>query len=357
MVARSTAVGVLLATVLMGLAWALTPDPPPGANGERSFAEVFDRPTTRAEVMMNRRDGPAFAQIATDLSLDHPEGFHDFFAKSTPEEELAYRAGRPMLAWLAWLFSFGAHRSLLAPALMLLTLIGLGGVVAATAHASVRRGMDPSWSWLAVLLPGLAVSVWAPGGCEPIALAATLLGWTLWSCDRQTRLPVLLWCFAALTRETSLLVPIGIGIAALRSLERRTFALAIPPLVYALWLAVVRWRTGLLPGNAGGERVSSLFRGFVDGTGGWTFGEWSFLVLVILTGVLAWNLLPMPHTRPVLLLHVVLASTLGRLVWEQAIDFTRIFVLVEVLGLLAVLPVIRERTGRPARLEGAPQPA
>ena len=164
-------IGLVLACAFMGAAWLATPSPPPGANGPLSFAEVFQRPHNRAEVMINRRDGPAFAQLATDLSLDHPEGFHDHFAGSTPAEELSYRAGRPLTAWATWVLSAGGHRSLLAPALMLTTIVGLGAIVAATARLAAELGGAPKWTLAVLVLPGLGVALWAPGGCEPGATA------------------------------------------------------------------------------------------------------------------------------------------------------------------------------------------
>jgi hypothetical protein len=336
-IGRVALIGVLVAGGLMTIAWWATPAPPRGADGQLSFAEVFQRPESRAEVMINRRDGPAFAQLATDLTLHHPEGFHDYFAGSAPRDELAYRAGRPMQAWLAWILSGGARRPLLAPALMLLTVAGLGALVATTAFAAVRLGRDPKWAWTAVLLPGLGVSIWAPGGCEPLAIALTLFGWILWSCDHRTRLPLLLWCLAALTRETSLIIPVALALLPGEPIKRRLQALLIPAGTYGIWLLVVRWQTGLFPGNAGGGRVSALFKGLVDEASHWGPGEWLFLVLILAFAVLAWRV-ALPGTRAVLALHVALASSLGHLVWEQAIDYSRIFALVELLGLLALLP-------------------
>jgi hypothetical protein len=334
----------------MGLAWLGTDDPPPGAFGDLSFAAVFERPTNRAEVMINRRDGPAFAQIATDLTLDHPEGFHDYFAGSEPEEELAYRAGRPHMAWLTWLLSLGGRRWLLAPSLMLITIAGLGAAVAAIGQLAMRLGRDPGWVWTAVLLPGLGVSIWAPGGCEPLAVALAIAGWTLWSCDRRTVLPLVVWSLAALTRETSLIVPVALALASSDPLRRRLQALLIPASVYGTWLLVVRWQTGLFPGNAGGGRVSALFGGLREEVPRWQSDEWTILAIILVFAVLAYRLRP-PAIGWVLALHLALSSTLGYLVWRQAIDFSRIFVIIEAVGLIALLPLVDGTSGLLRRAE------
>jgi hypothetical protein len=321
--------------MLLGL--LITPTPEAGDRLPGPFAKAFDPPETRAEVMVNRRDGPAFAQLAMDLSLDHPEQFEDYLAGSTPNEELAYRAGRPLVAWTAALLSGGGERSLLAPALMLITVASLGGIVAGTALAATRLGRNATRSWVVIVLPGLVVSIFAPGGCEPLALALTLFGWVLWSCDRKTLRPVVLWSLAALARETSLVVPVALAIVSPGSLRRRACALVVPAGTYGAWLLVVRWRTGLFPGNAGGGRVSPFFQGLLDEAGGWTGAEWGALALIVGLGVVAWRV-ELQGARSVLVLHVVAASALGSLVWEQAIDFSRVFVIVQALGVLALLP-------------------
>lgn len=330
-----------------------TPSPKVGDRVAVPFAKVFDPPETRGEVMVNRRDGQAFAQLATDLTLDRPEQFEDYLAGSTPQEELAYRAGRPLVAWVAAVLSGGGQRRLLAPALMLVSIAGLGGVVAATATAAIRLSRSPSRSWVVILLPGFVVSIFAPGGCEPLAVGLTLFGWVLWSFDRKTRLPIVLWCLAALARETSLIVPIALAIASRGSLRRRAGALVIPAGTYVAWLLVVRWRTGVFPGNAGGGRVSLLFQGLLDEAVAWTTAEWGVLALIVGLGVVAWRSPELPGTRTVLVLHLLAASALGPLVWQQAIDFSRVFVIVQLLGALALLPheAIQTTEGGAARLE------
>ena len=325
-----------------------TPSPKVGDRVPVPFSKIFDPPETRAEVMVNRRDGQAFAQLATDLTLDHPEQFEDYLAGSTPREELAYRAGRPLVAWVAAGLSGGGQRSLLAPALMVVSIASLGGVVAATAAAASRLQRDPSRSWVVILLPGFVVSIFAPGGCEPLAVGLTLFGWVLWSFDGKTRLPVALWCLAALARETSLIVPIALAIVSPGSLRRRAYALLIPIGTYGGWLLVVRWRTGLFPGNAGGGRVSLVFQGLVDVAGVWTAAEWGVLALIVGLGVVAWRA-ELPGTRTVLVFHLLAASALGPLVWQQAIDFSRVFVIVQLLGVLALL-----RHGSTATTRGEP---
>lgn len=321
----------------MLLSMATTDVPSVGDRVAVPFAKVFDPPRSRAEVMVNRRDGPAFAQLATDLTLDHPEGFDDYLAGSSPEKELAYRASRPLLSWLTALASVGGRRELLAPALMVLTVASLGCAAAATAVLASRSGRDPRFAWLVVLLPGMAVGLAAPGGCEPLAVALCLAGWIGWTFDGRTAVPIVLWSLAALTRETSLIVPLALAVSTPGGLGRRAAGVLAPTSTYGVWALVVAWRTGHLPGNAGGERTSLFFRGIMEGTPDWGPAEAVAIALVIATAVLAWRL-RIRGVRHVLVAHVVLASGLGPLVWEQAADFTRVLILVQVVGLLALLP-------------------
>jgi hypothetical protein len=331
---------LVVAATMMAVGLAAATVPKAGDRVAVPFTTVFFPPETRAEVLVNKRDGPAFAQLATDLTLDHPEAFDDYLAGSTPEQELAYRAGRPLVAWLTALLSFGGQRSLLAPALIVVTMAGLGGVAAATALLARRFGRDPSRSWVVLLVPGLLVNVFAPGGCEPLALALVLLGWAAWGHEKKAALPIFLWCLAVLARETSLVVPVALAVATPGPFRRRVAAVLAPAATYGVWLLFVRWRTGFFPGNAGGGRVSSLFRGLTDQVATWAISDWAAFVGIIVLGALAWRL-PSNGVRVIVALHVVAASALGPLVWEQALDFSRVFVVVETLGLIAVLPRAR----------------
>ena len=174
-------------------------------------------------------------------------------------------------------------------------------------------------------------------GANRLRSRLTIFGWILWTCDGATRRPLLLFCLAALTRETSLIVPVALAFTTSGSLRRRAAALTLPAGTYGLWTLIVRWRTGLFPGNAGGGRVRPFFGGLVSEIGGWTIAEWVTLALILGLGLLAWRL-DLEGAKPVLVLHAVAATTLGPLVWQQAFDFGRVFVIIEWLGVMSLLP-------------------
>src|SRR4051812_22452175 len=91
------AAGCAIATALLGL--TLT------SNRGQRVPDVFVRGFAGSErlldVALAKGDGQAYAALARDPALQHPESFEE------GAREEAYRAQRPLLPYLAWALSVG----------------------------------------------------------------------------------------------------------------------------------------------------------------------------------------------------------------------------------------------------------
>jgi hypothetical protein len=168
------------------------------------------------------------------------------------------RIGYPVLAWLA---SFGGTPWLVPWALLLLNVLGLallgflGGLVARSGGQHAALGL------LLPAYPGLAACSLAGSLAEITAIAAAGLALVAL---RRGRLEAAAIAFgaAALTRETTLILPAAYGVVWLvdslraRRLQPGIIVWAMPLLALVAWHAVLAARWGIAPTSAGANNVS-----------------------------------------------------------------------------------------------------
>jgi len=141
-----------------------------------------------------------------------------------------YRARRILFPLLASPFPAGAPTVWAMFAISLLSV----GTAAVAAGRLARRLGGPVWLGLAVALtPALLIGVRASLG-DALAFSLALWGVVLWR--RHLGWAVLLFALAALTRETTLVVPAACFLLGRR---RQRLALVIPFAVYGAWSLTV----------------------------------------------------------------------------------------------------------------------
>lgn len=199
------------------------------------------------EILVVQNDGQAFATLARDPTLSRAA------TEFRTAEEAAYRAQRPLFPWAGWVLSLG-QSGWVAPALVLLTVVGGGLAVSGCAALLVHRRASPWWALLVALLPGFYYSTVfvCP---EPLALGLGAWGVTMW--ERRRPLPAaLLLVASALTRETMLVAFGVLVLVALRERDRtRVVAAAAPFVAVSGWFLVLQLRLGHLPFAGGQSRM------------------------------------------------------------------------------------------------------
>lgn len=315
-----------------------------------TWTTVFDQPDSRAERLVAQMDGQAFAQHATDPLLSD---FTDGYKGDQPIA--AYRAARPLQGWVNWVVSLGAQRPLLAPAMMALgaaCIASLALVVSAVASATGRRVRQPLL--LLVASPAILATLRWPGLCEPLAAALALGGLAVWCKGRHVQ-GVVLFTLAALTRETSLLVPLGLALVLVWDHRRLRPALhlAIPPLVYLLWLGAVRWRVGTFP--SGSAQMGAPLVGLIDAVPHWRWPEWVTFAALLGCSAITW-LTGDRWLRGVVLAHVAFLAVVGELVWWFWWGFGRVTLPIFLLAFVGQ-KVARRRERAEASLDRHAAPA
>jgi len=217
--------------------------------GQDPYISLYNRSLSHVESVLVHGDGQAFAAIAQDPLLARP-------AVIGSSGDYAYRAQRPLWAYLGWLASLG-QPALVPWALAALTICSGGAATFVLALLLLRRRLNPWWALGALVVGVRALMGYTP---ELAALAFLGAGLLLWS-DRRDRWAVVALCLAALTRESML-----VGVAALAVWElahqrgtggslRRVRALAWPFVAYGAWVAVVSLRLGVLPYGTSSGRL------------------------------------------------------------------------------------------------------
>jgi hypothetical protein len=268
----------------------------------------------------------------------------------------AYRAQRVVTPVLAWAVD---HATPLGPAASLL-LVNVAALLVAAFFAGrlvQRFGRHAGWGVLLVLSFGLVIPL-ARDLTEPVAWAATLAGLELWLRGSRSW-AALAFTVAVLARETSLLVPAGLGLWALWEVLRRRSTrwsdlgwLLVPLVLEVGWQLHLRDVWGELPVRTGRENVGTpvvgVFRTLLDVDGARAHPVWEVERLAVLA-LLAWAAVrlrrsPLPGgVRVAWALSALLAMSLGA--WTYDVQFLR--AVNEAIGLsLLVLLADRERISR-----------
>jgi hypothetical protein len=296
--------------------------------------ELYREPQTVAETLVVGIDGQSFGQIAYDVTMARPvEEFG-----SAPEA--AYREARPIYAWIAFVLSGGGRSgSSIALALVFQSVLAVALLAHAAASLADRLGRVPLFGAAVALLPGAAITVYSPGGCEAFGCALGLYG-VRWWIEGKRSWAIAIFCVAALTRETLLLFPAAVAITELqqRAPWRRIASLAAPFAAYGAWLLLVKVRIGALPSDAGNTRLSSPIDGVFSTVSGWSALTVGVVLSIVACAALALARLKEPVLRWLIALHVVLALTMGASVWDSFRNFSRVLLPLGVLGVVALCP-------------------
>ena len=343
-------VGMLLSAVLVAV---LTYGAAQNAPVSRpAFARPYDGRVLHdgLEILLVQSDGQAFATLARDPGLRRPDDFGT-------AAEAAYRAQRPVLPYLAWMGSLG-RTSWVPPALAVLYCVAIGLASAALGGLLVDRGCSP-WPALGILaLPGTyaAVEYFGP---EALALAGSAWGLWLWPRPGHRRLAIALFGLAALTRETSLLVPGALALGALRRRDVRAVgSLALPVLPLLAWYLVLRVRLGAYPFDAGNGRLGRPFAGLLTAVSGWSdpAADWAFLSVAAVIAV--WVVLRCRDDplAPVVAVHVAFATLLGADVWASWKYFGRVLLPLMAFGMVAIIGQVLHPSRPPAAAASGSSP-
>jgi hypothetical protein len=150
-----------------------------------------------------------------------------------------------------------------------------------------------------------------------------------------------LFAAAGLGRETLLLVPGAVALAALidrRWLARREVSLlCVAPAIWLIWAQVVRWRIGGSAQSVGAEHVTVPFAGLLAAMGGWGRDDWGWFLFIAVTAIGALVHRGSLEVRMVVALHVAFGACVGSLVWKRWEDFSRPLLPLTIFALLALL--------------------
>lgn len=312
---------------------------PPASFGGKDNPGAWNPPRDRAELLVAKMDGHTFAQIADDPLLQHTVD-----AYNGDETNAAYRSARPLMGWVYFVSSAGGQRPLLAPSILLLTALTAAAVVLATDALGRAMGVRVAFLALIPAMPALVAAAAYPGISEPLACALALLGLAAW-CRTQTRMAVVFFCLAALTRETTLLVPLGLAIDHLVRTRRLRGALplVLAPATYLAWVGVVYARIGALPSSY--SPMDGPLVGFREAFPHWKLAEWLTALLLVVSAMVIMRF-GAGWMRAILAVHGLFFLFMNYQVWWVWWGFGRVGTVLPLLALVAwALGRTRGRTG------------
>lgn len=302
---------------------------PPAPWGGEDNPGGFGPPQSRAEHLVAKMDGHTFAEIALDPNMvNTPDAYFG------DRENAAYRSSRPMQGWLAFVASAGGQRPLLAPALLVLTAATVGVAVLSVAALARVAGRRVRYLGAMLATPAFVAAVAYPGICEPLAIALSCAGIAAWL-RKQPWLAVGLLTAAGLTRETMLVVPLGLGITHL--LQKRTplgaLKLALPAVAYGIWITLVHDRLGAWPSDY--SQTAAPFEGFRQAFPHWHAAEWAAAALLVASAAVIASR-GTTWMRVIALLHVPILVAANHQVWWVWLGFGRVTMLLPLFALICL---------------------
>jgi hypothetical protein len=361
-----------LLAAMLAAAYMLYTDRPL-ETGSGAYVSLYNHRSSGLVAAMAAGDGQSYGALAQDPTMARPGVFHD------GPNEAAYRYQRPVLGYLAWIGSFG--RPEWEPdAQAAWVILGAAAAAAACAEMLRRRNIGPYFALAVLFAPGMLASI-SGLTAEPIALAfltAGLLTW--WSPHRRTACAVCFLSLAALTRESSLVAVVPLGmlelldaagtprrdrvrrvaprrdrvrrVAPRRDRVRRVAPLVVPFAVYASWLVIVRVRVDAWPVAGRAVRLSAVpfaalaheVPRFEEPASTWL---WLIVGALLVTSVL-WRARKDPLTSMVVA-YATFAAFFGTDVWRRWQDFSRPLLPLYAYSVLALLTALAAPTSRSTR--------
>ena len=315
--------------------------------GKHPYVRLYDKERTQLEAFLVTGDAQAFAALAQDPTLAHPEHVN-------PPAEYPYRAQRPVWGYLAWATSLG-QPDLAGWALVALSVIAAGALAVVAAALAQQRGCSPWWGLVAV-----AAGVQTLSELTPELLGAALLGGAVLCLRERRMLAIALLCAAALTRESMLVGAAAIGLfeivtttGSVRDRVRAALPFTLPLVAYLGWTAVLHQRLGSWPWERSNDRLVAPFSGLADAWSIHGAQVASGFVLAVVLCVGAWFLARRDVLTWVATAYLAFALTFSADVWLRG-GYTRTLVPLFVFGLLAVVGGWRARSAATAAAGTAP---
>ena len=329
MVLGVAALGALVTGVILTLMVIRVSAQHVSANG--SLVHGFEHPKGAVQTMLATSDGQVVAALARDPSLSHREVFNGGAA------EFAYRAMRPMPAYLAWLLS-GGQRGWVPGALIAVVILGGGAIAAVGAVLFVRHGVPARFGLVAALLPGALSSL---HGLVPEAGGVALVtgGWIL-AKQRRLWLGVLLLSLGGLWRETLLVVPAVLVLTTLWETRaaRAAAPYLVPFAVFAGWVAFVREQAGAWPWSTSVGRLAAPFVGIVKDISYWkNTAALEILAIVVTAAVIVLAVRRRDELAPLMVGYGVLGTVMGQVVWHTWADWCRVLLPLHLMGLVVLV--------------------
>ena len=338
-IAAAGAIAAVAAAVLIAVAAGSIRLGPPADPGSLRWPHS----SRGLAALLENYDGGDYAAIARDPSFARPDVYGS-------NGEAAYRAQRPLFGEMAWAASLG-NPDRVPFALATLSVLSAAFAVGALGVLLVRRRLSPFLALAVFALPGVPVAVYDMMS-DLLLLALITVGLLVWEPQSRTRSrwAVLALTAAALTRETSLLVPaalIAVEIARVgwRAAWPRVRCLWVPFVTYAAWITFVRLRFEAFPVTARRGRLTAVpFGGVFDmlrdspykAAAPWFISGVAMLVATIMVG-------RRDRWFVTTIAFAVMGVFLGRYVWQRPEDFGRVLLPLYAYSAVIVASALWER--------------
>jgi hypothetical protein len=324
--------GMIFAAFLL---WASAGDPSKLVHAAEPYTDVRAAPPSLSVSSVNQGfDGQFYYRMAVSPFSTASEAGGVRFDIGPYRQQ---RIGYPLLVWSA----SGGDRDLVPWAMLGVNLVGLaalGAIGGAIARDSGRHAL------LGLLFAAYPGFVYTLGFDLAEIMASTLLLSGVICLRRGQALPTaLLWTLAALTRETTVVVPIGMALAwawqAFRGRSGRMpisglIASLIPLMAAAAWQVYLHHAWGHFGFESGRENnLRFPFAGLfaertafspISGAGLFRLVSLGFIMLVITIGLLVVRRSSAPlHEKIALVLATVVLTLLSGYVWAGATSFMR----------------------------------
>jgi hypothetical protein len=267
----------------------------------------------------------------------------------------AFRHQRILYAVLVWAASGGGRAQAVGWALIAVNLAAFAGLGFLGATLASHFGRKPLWGLLFPAYPGFAVSL---GLDTAEIVAAFFVVLTILLVVQHRYVPAAMTLTAAMfTRETTLLLAIGVGLAAVTARYRTRrdeapsplYIAAIPTAAYAVWEVFLRWWWGAWP-LAGGSAVDleAPLSGLVMAARDWprtdgTQAAYHFLLVAAIGAFIATVFVAVRRSHvPAFAVFAFAAGALLALLYSRAIwlhhwGFLRAFTEIYVMGAFIIL--------------------
>jgi hypothetical protein len=342
------------------LAWAAHGDPTRFVMAERPFANPARTPRGLFVMPKNGYDGQFFYRLAINPIHLHRTAFGITFDNAYRVQRIGY----PLLAWLA----AAGHATVVPGALIAVNVAALTVIAWLGAELAQDSGRHAAWGLLMVTFSGFVITL-ARDTSEIVAVCFMLGGVLAIRCQAFL-LAGLLLAFAALTRETAMVLVGAVALTRLISVARgrarpgrADLMWILPSVAFVGWQLAVLDVTGVLPIRQDkGDNIAAPFTAAVPAlvhnlrnishpaTAAWVL-EFAFLAM---TAVLAAICLPSTtapvHERLAFVLYAVQAVCPASGIWTGLADLRSleelyVFAIIVLLGSRRRLRVVAVGAG------------